>query len=324
MDITKLDTLVFSGGGIRGLSFVGSLMAFEDTYGKSASQHFTRFIGTSVGSLFALACTIQADVQNILATFEQIGIDTIFDRDVTWLLSNFALNDGEALRKLIVAILESKSFPASITFGDLYQKTQKTLIVTAVDLMTASVMYLDHTNEGHDMPVLKAIMGSMALPPIFPPIQHGPFVLSDGGLLDNFSVAKGEPETTLGIRTTWYIDPQNPTIDISAYYTRVLSILQLTMHTIQNTVAAEYPHVVCIDLGHIKPQETSIDMKALIFKGYRASIVRFSHGEKYANDPSTQQDSPTRFFKDDTNDKIGYPAYLIKLRNYILKSSRNT
>ena len=56
MDISQLETLVFSGGGVRGISYIGVILAFQDTYAKSMNEHFQRFVGTSVGALFALFC----------------------------------------------------------------------------------------------------------------------------------------------------------------------------------------------------------------------------------------------------------------------------
>ena len=314
MDIDPLDTIVFSGGGTRGLSYIGTLMAFQDIYQKSPGAHFRTFVGTSVGAIFALVCLLEIELEKALGLFETIGLEKIFDRDVTWLLTNFALSNGDTLKTLLESLLNLRGLLPSITFQELFQKTKKRLVITTVDLLTASVVYLDHENQGQNMPIVKALLGSMALPPLFPPVSHtcGPsqqLLMSDGGLLDNFPVAKWLPEKTLGIRTTWYIDPSAPTTDIYAYYTRVLSILQLTMHVIQSTVASDYPNVLCIDLGPLKAQDTSVDMKQLIFQGYRASMAYFSTGRT-----NTNLDLPTKFLDPSKSPAETLPMYLQKLR----------
>jgi hypothetical protein len=276
MDITKIENLVFSGGGVRGLAYVGALMAFEDTFTIEPYSHFKTFAGTSVGALFALACSIGVKVKDCLEAFQTVGLESIFAKDPSWLLSKYALNSGDALQSLVIKILEMGHFSASTTFGGLYTATKKHLVITVIDIQTASTLYLDHKNEGRDMPVLKGIMGSMALPPLFPTVQHQNLMMMDGGLLDNFPLALFPPEKTLGIRTTWYIDSAGPMTDISAYYMRILSILQLTMHSMLCSVQMHYENNIYIDLGPIKADEHTLDVKDVIFSGYRAAIARFN------------------------------------------------
>ena len=307
MDVGPLDTLVFSGGGVRGLAYVGAIMAFEDTYKVTAAKHFTTFAGSSVGALFALLLIVNSNINNTLAVFESIGIQSMFQKDPTWLLSNFALNDASAVRRLVETILEEAHLASTTTLAQLHAHTGKTLVVAAVDLLTASMNYLDHTNVGADMPVITAVMGSMALPPLFPPVAYGSMMLVDGGLLDNFPVARFKPANTLGIRTRWYIDTANPMADISAFYDRVLAIVQLPMHSAQVSVGSRYTNVVYIDLGTVKADNASIDTKDLIFKGYRTAVARFQSSSVSTVGPETE--NPTRFLSPGRQ----LPSYLTML-----------
>jgi hypothetical protein len=127
MNINELDTVVFAGGGTRGLAYVGTLMAFQDVYHKTIGSHFKTFVGTSVGALFALVCLLDIDVTAALDVFESIGLEKIFDRDVTWLLTNFALNNGETLRGLILQFLSMKGL-GPVKANEIHVDT-KTIIV---------------------------------------------------------------------------------------------------------------------------------------------------------------------------------------------------
>ena len=305
MDIKDLDTLVFAGGGVRGLAYVGVLLAFEDTYKKSVHSHFTTFAGTSVGALFAMVCAINADIGKSLETFQSIGLEKLFDKDPTWLLSNYALNDGLALRGLVTMLLESRGFGPEVTLMDLFKRTGKTLTVTVVDILTSATLYLDHTNMG-SMPVVTVLMGSMALPPMFPPVKHNDLLMMDGGLLDNFPIAKYVPERTLGLRTSWFMTPNSPTTDISAYYTRVLSILQLTMHSIQSSVASKYTHTIYIDVGPIKADDSGVNANDFVFKGYRAAVTRFA----LVDQPDSVFESPSKYL---ASGPVALPDYVVKL-----------
>jgi len=292
MDISDLDTLVFSGGGIRGASYVGALLAFTDTYQKHASDHFSTFVGSSVGSLVALGCTLSLDMNFLFEKFSEIGTSNLFSKDPTWLLTHYSLNNGALLKEFILSLLQMKGISENITFSELYKLTLKTLVVTVVDLNTACVHYLSHDNEGQHIPVLKAILGSMALPPIFPAVQHEQYSFIDGGLLDSFPIRNFEKTKTLGMCTAWYIEKGNCMKDISSYYTRIFSILQLPLHSSQAQVSSEYPFVVFIDLGSVTADSSSVEPQELVFRGYRAAVARFSGS---SNQTCISKQDPTKF-----------------------------
>lgn len=306
IQIEGLDTLVFSGGGVRGLAYVGALMAFKDIYGKEASEHFSTFAGTSVGALFALISVIGVPLDEALSSFHSFGLANLFQKDPSHLLTSFSLNDGSALKSMLESLLALKGLPRDITMEGLFLHTGKRLVVTAVDLHTASALYLDHTNDGGSMPVVRAVLGSMALPPLFAPVHHGPLTLIDGGLLDNFPVHTFDPKKTLGLRTNWYIDPANPLSDISAYYTRVLFILQLSMHAMQSSLHGEYPNNIYIDLGPLSAQNTDLDVQQAIFRGYRAGMARFAGGDA----TTATKEQPDKYL----SKPCSLPAYIAKLK----------
>ncbi len=283
-------------------------MAFRDTYNVDAHDHFQIFAGSSVGALFALVCAIGINIDVALTVIDTIGLQVIFQNDPACLLSHYALNSGEALQDLLMQLFKLAKVNPLVTFRELFDITKKTLVVTVVDLKTSNTLYLDHTNEGSDMCVLKVLMGSMALPPLFPPVNiDNKYLFTDGGLLDNFPISKFDPRVTLGIRSTWYIDPSDPMSDISSYYTRVLSIMQLTMHSIQHQVMDKYKNIVLIDLGHIMAYNTNVNQKDLIFKGYRSAIASFSGA------PSQATENPVKFLLGGGPLKL--PAYLKDLKD---------
>ena len=55
-DHTQIKSLVFGGGGIRGIAYLGSLLAYRDLHGIDWTQqdHVHTYAGTSVGALIAL------------------------------------------------------------------------------------------------------------------------------------------------------------------------------------------------------------------------------------------------------------------------------
>jgi hypothetical protein len=255
-------------------------MAFEDTFGTSMHSSFINFAGTSVGALFALICCLDIKIDEAIDLLDKIGLDEIFSKDFTWLISNYALNSGSTLRLLVTKLLDLKGHSSDLTLKELHIMTKKNLVITAVNIKTASVLYMNHVDYP-DVSVISAIMGSMALPPLFPPvnikINDKDILVADGALIDNFPISQFDPDTTLGIKSSWYIEPTNPMQDLSTYYTRILGILQLSLHFSQAKLSSKYSNILCIDLGPIKADSTDINTKEFILKGYRSSMIRFTN-----------------------------------------------
>ena len=298
MLLNNLTTIVFSGGGVRGFSYVGACLAFFDTYKCTVGAHFKTFAGTSVGSLFALITCLDLDLQECIKTFQAVGLESIFGRDPTCLLNLYALNTGSSLETLVKNILALADLGPQSTLKDLYIKTGKKLVVSVIDLLTASIVYLDHSvTIGSDMPIVKAIMGSMALPPLFPPVLYGKgsqkILMSDGGLLENCPFQLFGPSETLIVSSTWYID-KSPIKDIASYYTRILGIVLLGSHEPQQEASKSYKNIILIDLGSMNVDDTSININEIIFVGYRAAIARLTINETNLLDNSFD---PTKFIK---------------------------
>lgn len=306
MDIKPLSVLVFGGGGVRGFAYVGALMAFHDTFKVSAAEHFKTFAGTSVGALFALVSALGLQIADCVSVFETVGLERIFSKDPSCLLSSYALNNGQALEGLVLQLLALKDLGPSSTLKDLFTLTQKTLVIAAIDLLTSDMLYLDHTNIGCDMPIVKAIMGSMALPPLFPPVAFSKgrkkILLSDGGLLESSPFARFNPADSLLINSTWYID-KSPIKDIASYYTRILHIMLLGTHDVQEREIRAYCTIL-IDLGSLSVDDTGINVKELIFAGYRAAIGRFT-----LTGNAEQTYDPAKFIQDDMA-YLSRPSYL--------------
>jgi predicted acylesterase/phospholipase RssA len=279
---------------VRGLSYAGAIMAYEDTFKKKVYDSFSTFAGTSVGALFALICCLNVKTEDALDILDTIGLNEIFAKDFTWLLSNYALNSGACLNKVVTLLLGLRDLPADITMSQLHKFTRRSLSITAVNIKNASVLHITHLNCP-DIKVISAIMGSMALPPLFPPVSvhwnDSELLLADGALIDNFPIGNFECDSTLGIRSSWYIEPTNPMADISTYYTRILGILQLSLHSMQSAQCSRYSNIVSIDLGPIKADNPDINVKEFIFKGYRSAIAKFTN-EK---DSIHEEISPTKY-----------------------------
>jgi NTE family protein len=156
MDIT----LALGGGGSRGAAHIGVIRVLE-----RAGFRIKAVAGTSIGSIVAgLYATGKSadDLEKIFAAVDQSR------------LYGWPLSEGPGLLGLRgIADLLSPHL-AERTFDQLSMPCA----VIAVDLHSNREIILQ------DGLVLDAILGSIAIPGIFPPREYPPYLLVDGGVLD--------------------------------------------------------------------------------------------------------------------------------------------
>lgn len=250
----RIDTLVFAGGGIRGIAQLGALLAVQDLYEMDWSR-LTTFAGTSVGALIALMFTCGFSLQDMQNFVQSIDTQTILN-DLNLTNSNLmGLHDSFFLRNLVHAVLKKKGFPIDITFGALFQKTQKTMVVAVTDLSSVSIQYLSHENFSSG-PVDDVVVGSMSLPLIFKPVQYKTFLWVDGGLCDIFPIHLFKPENTLGFQVQQFIDNQMSLNTTIGYQSRLVSTVALTQERILHEACERDKYTILqIDVGPIQAMQ---------------------------------------------------------------------
>ena len=96
--------VIFGGGGIRGVSYVGAYQALIESNVK-----ITGYAGSSIGSVFATLCAIGYELEDIKKFFCSISID--FFKDINFNFSNqIALSKGELLLDWMRDKIESQFY----------------------------------------------------------------------------------------------------------------------------------------------------------------------------------------------------------------------
>lgn len=188
MDALDIEFYVFAGGGVKGIAYMGTLLALEEYHrrGWLRRDSLRGCIGTSVGALFALACILGvpcAKLFNLLFR-DHLLADMEPALNLGAVGNTFGLNDGAALRWMATAVLAQGDQDEAVTFAELRDAGYPDLVVTCTNLSTMRVTHLSHANEP-DMPVAMAIAASMAVPVLFEPVTWRNQLLCDGALLEN-------------------------------------------------------------------------------------------------------------------------------------------
>jgi NTE family protein len=201
-----IKNLVLSGGSSKGFSYIGVIKALEE-YG--IIDKLEEIAGTSIGSLFAFLIVLKfhsSDLINIFVDMDLNWLHNINSDSVLILINKYGLDNGTNVEKFICHFLEVRfpnKNPSDITFTDLWNFNPIKLTMTGTKIYNNIIEpeLFNHILTPR-MTILKALRITMAIPPLFTPIDNNTHHLADGGIINNYPIDLFENnnlENTLGI-----------------------------------------------------------------------------------------------------------------------------
>ena len=184
-----IDTLVFSSGGVSGISFIGCLQALEEC---GELESVKTIIGSSAGSIMALLIVLSYTSEEIIQIIRNINFSSLFHTNLSDLENidqMLGLSHGTRLQSVIDLFIQHKlgNDKKHITFSELYEKTKIKLIISTVCLTTKNIEFFSVENSP-DMEVRIAIKMSSCIPVLFSPVQWEEKLYVDGGLLGKYPI----------------------------------------------------------------------------------------------------------------------------------------
>lgn len=174
------DTLVISGGALKGVGALGALKYLEEHYG--TLEIFKTFIATSVGSMISYMVAIGYTPQEMseqLVDLELFKEKFCFDKDISLYDFEVIMDEMELL-----TLVKRTSVP---TLGELYHALGKELVCITYNY-TRNTLEPLWWKTHPDMSCLEAVRASSALPVIFKPVLYNDMLYFDGGIADNFPI----------------------------------------------------------------------------------------------------------------------------------------
>lgn len=176
------DTLVLSGGSIKGVAQIGALQCLKDN---KYLVNIKNVAGTSAGSMVGMLYCIGYDPLELFRFMKLLDLKKTRKLDPTNIITKYGLDNGDRLILVLEKLLIAKNFPKDITFEQFYKKTQINFIVTGTCVNDKKVCYFSHV-EYPNMKVLEAIRISISVPIIFTPHMYENKLYVDGGCIDNY------------------------------------------------------------------------------------------------------------------------------------------
>lgn len=230
------DTLVISGGGVKGFILLGAIQAAMDN---NLLSDIKIYAGTSIGAILAYLFAIGYTPMELMV---ELHMNNWLEK--TQFFNVVAMTNGngatsftpiqEGLEKLTL-----KKIGRFITMKMLKELYGKTLIACSYNMTTCRAEYL-HYESHPDLPCLTALRLSANIPLIFDRFQYMDCYYIDGGICDNFPVIEAEKygEKILGINlvVSERNMKDNPEEGIVAYLTKIMAIpvAQMTKYRVQD------------------------------------------------------------------------------------------
>ena len=159
--------LIISGGGIKGIAIIGVLKVL---FKNNLINNLEGYIGSSVGGLICFLLNIGYTYVELKHIIFNINFSEYRNINISNIFNNWGLDNCDNLMKLIMAIIKQKNISYDITFKQLYEKTNKELVLTGSELIKNEIKYYSY-KETPDMKILEAIRITISYPIIFNPIK---------------------------------------------------------------------------------------------------------------------------------------------------------
>ena len=211
--------LVFEGGGVKGIAYVGALKALKQ---KGILSQITRVGGTSAGAINAVLLALNYSEQKTLEILAKLDFNNFMDdswglvRDTKRLVEEYGWYKGDFFKQWMGSLIEAKTGNSQSTFNDLKQLGFRDLYLVGTNLSTgySEVFSAEHTPR---IPVVEAVRISMSIPLFFRAIRNfRGDVYVDGGVFNNYPVKLfdrlkyiAEADQESNVRRTDYYEKEN-------------------------------------------------------------------------------------------------------------------
>lgn len=180
-------TTLYGGGAVRGISYIGTIKAFEELGIVSNTLG-----GSSVGSIFATLLAVGYDSEELKDIFAQVNFNLFKDISIG-LGPIFAFSKGEVFLEWIRELIEKKFYGdnykkggnRSVTFNDL----DKDLVIITTDLANFKCKEFSRY-ETPDYEIASAVRISCCMPGLMKPIEYDNTLLVDGDLQKSWPMWK--------------------------------------------------------------------------------------------------------------------------------------
>lgn len=268
------NTLVLSGGSLKGIAQIGALYCLEK-YGML--KNIINIAATSAGSMVGLLYCAGYKPLELFKFMKLLDIKKTRKFDATNVLSSYGLDDGERIILVLKKLVLAKGFSPNMTFKEFYMRTKINFIVTAACINDKKIYYISHLNYPNMEVINFGIRSSIAEPVFFTPNQHEGKIFIDGGCIDNYPIHLFNENINhvIGIYVDDYREYVNDIKYIEQYLMNTIQcLLEGVSHGMIRGYEKQSIKIICKSNGD-KPE----DIICLFEDGFNATLKKIESGD---------------------------------------------
>jgi predicted acylesterase/phospholipase RssA len=196
--IININTLVISGGAIKGYLYLGAIKLFAEY---DILDKIKYYYGTSIGAIIVTCLNLGWNIDETLKFGIGFPIDSMIEFDIDTFIRNYGLVPKINYETLFKKIIIFKGFDVNITFKQLYDLTGKELHMISYSLKDNKSVDLNFETFP-DLKIWKGLYMTSALPILVPAFEYKDNIYIDGGIVENFPMNRIKKENynkTIGI-----------------------------------------------------------------------------------------------------------------------------
>ena len=185
----NINTLILSGGGIIGFTFLGILKELHQ-HNVWELNNIKHIYSTSAGSIIALLICLDIDWNTLTSYIVSNPWDNILRPSAKQILNSFSqkgLYDKTVMEHIFDRLFAMKSLNINTTLFEFYQLNNINLNIFSFDINTFTTVVLNYQTYPN-MTLIDAVTISCSLPGLFKPNIIDDKCLIDGGVLSNYPI----------------------------------------------------------------------------------------------------------------------------------------
>lgn len=286
MNKKKINNLIFSGGGVKSLCFLGCLKALEELNDKKIIDLDIQSISASSGGvIISLLYIIGYTPAELTIELLQTNFKLLQDIKLMNILSKFGLDNSDKMINFIETLMLKRGISKNITFSKLFELFNVDFIITATNLNTFKLELFNKTNTP-DFKVIRALKYSTSVPILFTAKENDDSdVYVDGSIIDNYPIRvfKNALDTTLGFKivTRGELPIHDKYIPITNFQNYVVSVItcllaQKEKFTSLSNKYKEHTVFIYSDIESIDFNISDESKLKLIEAGFAETKMRFN------------------------------------------------
>ena len=187
-----INTLILSGGGVKGIAYIGALKYLDELKTKEDLKvdiNIQEILGVSVGSIVGLLYILGYTYDELVDEIVSKNLSDLKQFRIKNFLQRYGFDSGIRIVNWIETLIIGKGYSKDITFADIYTNFGINFRVVATNLNKYKTEVFDK-NSSPSLRVIRAIRMSIGIPLVFTVTKYRSDCYVDGGLINNYPIIK--------------------------------------------------------------------------------------------------------------------------------------